>query len=1156
MHARFLLGPAGSGKTFHCLAEIRAELARSPEGPLLLLIAPKQATAQLERQLLSAGSLTGYTRLQILSFDRLAQFLLEEFSPAATDWLDDEGRVMVLRALLAEKKSQLRVFHATARLPGFATRLSLLLRELQRSQISPEHLAHLAEKITAPATLRDKLHDFALILRAYRDWLTTHHLQDADGVLDAATALLRSFTPPSTLHPQLPIASLWLDGFAEMTAQELDLLAALVPLCQTATLAFCLDTEPPAEPSWRSPWVVIGQTYLRCRQRIKEISSAQIETKVLPEADSPTRFTNNPVLAHIAANWSNPSSILHPPSSALRLAACATPEAEAILAAREILRFVRDGNQNHRYRDCAVLVRSLDGYADTLRRVFDRYEIPYFLDRREPIAHHPLAELTRSALRTVAYGWRQADWFGALKTGLVHASEDEIDRLENTALEFGWDGNLWRQPLILPEKPDVAETAEHLRQKIIPPFAALAQATAAPLTGLQLAAALRELWRDLDVEKTLERWSEVSVKSAIHQTVLDQLHAWLENIERAFPATALPVRDWLPILEAGLATLTIGVIPPALDQVLIGAIDRSRNPELKLACVLGLNEGVFPAPPAEDPLLNELERDALITAGARLGPTTRHRLGHEWFYGYIACTRASHRLILTCAAADARSNKLNRSAFFDHLAKLFPNLKPQEWQPPAGFSDIVHASEIITPAIQLQVGRVTPCAPTDALLALPELAPVLTRARELAAAVHDQLTPATAAQLYGRELPTSISGLEDFAACPFKFFVSRGLRAQERKRFELDSRERGSFQHEVLTLFHNELAAEKLLWRDIAPADARARIRRIGNQQLTSYRHGLFTADAARKFSGEILLGALETLIAVLVGWARDYQFDPALVEIGFGLPERQPPATASERRLQAAETSSIPPLPPVPSTPIPAPWPALRVEVGSGRALLLRGRIDRVDVWRDAATGAALAAVVDYKSSSRKLDRLKLHHGLQLQLPTYLAVLEQLPEARATLAANTLKPAGVFYVNLRGGFSSAKSRAEALADPATALRESFQHTGRYDEQALPHLDPSANGEQFKTHRASHDRMDSAAFRDLLDRAMENLRRFGGEIFSGQIAPAPFRKGGETACGFCDYASVCRFDAWTQPFRPLAEPPKAAAPEKLAAKPKRGVKQA
>src|SRR6266496_201415 len=35
---RFLLGPAGSGKTFRCLSEIRAALKASPEGPPLSLL--------------------------------------------------------------------------------------------------------------------------------------------------------------------------------------------------------------------------------------------------------------------------------------------------------------------------------------------------------------------------------------------------------------------------------------------------------------------------------------------------------------------------------------------------------------------------------------------------------------------------------------------------------------------------------------------------------------------------------------------------------------------------------------------------------------------------------------------------------------------------------------------------------------------------------------------------------------------------------------------------------------------------------------------------------------------------------------------------------------------------------------------------------------
>src|SRR6185437_1694829 len=140
---RFLLGPAGSGKTFRCLSEIRHALKASPDGPLILL-APKQATFQLERQLLADDSLRGYTRLRILSFERLASFIFDQLHSAPPKMLDEEGRLMVLRALLAKKRDELKLFRASARLTGFARQLSLVLREFQSNQLTSDALRKLA----------------------------------------------------------------------------------------------------------------------------------------------------------------------------------------------------------------------------------------------------------------------------------------------------------------------------------------------------------------------------------------------------------------------------------------------------------------------------------------------------------------------------------------------------------------------------------------------------------------------------------------------------------------------------------------------------------------------------------------------------------------------------------------------------------------------------------------------------------------------------------------------------------------------------------------------------------------------------------------------------------------------------------------------------
>src|SRR6202012_1811393 len=160
-------------------------------------------------------------------------------------------------------------------------------------------------------------------------------------------------------------------------------------------------------------------------------------------------------------------------------------------------------------------------------------------------------------------------------------------------------------------------TFERLRGLIFPPFEAFAiSLTNAGLqpNGRQLADALRRLWADLKVEARLTAWGNdltAGTSSAIHRTVWDQMNSWLDNVVLAFPQTSLSLSDWLPILDAGLASLTVGVIPPVLDEVLIGAIDRARNPDLKLALVLGVNESVFPAMPNVPAILTETDRDEL-----------------------------------------------------------------------------------------------------------------------------------------------------------------------------------------------------------------------------------------------------------------------------------------------------------------------------------------------------------------------------------------------------------------------------------------------------------------------------------------------------------------------------------------------------------------
>ncbi len=1134
MQARFLLGPAGSGKTFRCLAEIRAALRSNPEGPSatpeqsgggpLILLAPKQATFQLERQLLADGSLHGYTRLHIFSFERLAQFVLDELGVTLPKFLSDEGRVMVLRALLIRHADELKLFRGSARRPGFAQELGRLLNELSQHQITSAKLRLLAQRQGLHRELGDKLHDIALLLDAYATWLDAHGLQDGNHLLEAAFDALRNQF--KIQNSKLRIQSLWLDGFAEMTPQELDLLAAVIPSCERATLAFCLDEsgEKPEKLSWLSIWSAVGQSFQRCRQRLEDLPGCEIVIESLKHDPLKSRFANCLNLQRLEAGWQSSTGILPAKSDAdetstphsIRLTACTNAESEATFAVREILKFVRAGN---RYRDCAVLVRHLDGHQKPLQRAFQRYGIPYFLDRRESVAHHPLAELTRSALRTVAFDWSHDDWFAALKAGFAPVAETEIDRLENESLARGWRGKRWLEPIKLSENPELEKSLERVRQKIIPPFESfaklLAQQKHAP-NGLRLAKALRELWSALKVEPILEYWTLDEEKSAIHnpqsiihQTVWDQMNLWLDNVALAFAKEPVSLRDWLPILEAGLANLTVGVVPPALDQVLIGAIDRARNPDLKLAFVLGVNETLFPAVPDAPAILTDADRDELTIT---LGPNLRERLARERYYGYIACTRASERLMLTYARVDASGKVLNPSPFIAHLQDIFPLLLREEFSGEPDWSDAQHMSELVEPLIKTRPleSKNENWRNLFKSPALQSLADSLAALREPAET--ENLSPALAEKLYGPILRSSVSRLEEFASCPFRFFVRSGLRADERKVFELDARERGSFQHEVLKIFHEAIVNEGKLWRDFTPAEARERIGIIaaGLAQSADYRDGLLRDSAQTQFEARALTSALQDFIEVVVMWMHSqYEFDPVAVELGFGGKE--------------------------------ALMPAWEIALGDGHQLALNGRIDRVDLWRVPGSDDALAVVLDYKSSKKVLDKVLIENGVQLQLLGYLAALRRWPNPQQFFQAARLIPAGVFYLNLRGDYKSGGTRDEILADAGESRRKAYRHSGRFDADALAHLDRAGAADQFNYRRnqdgslrkGSTEALPRLEFEKLLDGVEIQLRAMGKRIFSGDAGVDPYRRGKQTPCEYCDYQAACRIDKWTHQYRIL-----------------------
>jgi ATP-dependent helicase/nuclease subunit B len=346
------------------------------------------------------------------------------------------------------------------------------------------------------------------------------------------------------------------------------------------------------------------------------------------------------------------------------------------------------------------------------------------------------------------------------------------------------------------------------------------------------------------------------------------------------------------------------------------------------------------------------------------------------------------------------------------------------------------------------------------------------------------------------------------------------LRAEERQRFEVDVRQAGSFQHEILARFHAAVTAAGQRWRDLPPATARQRVAQIAERLLEEFANGVFRTDARRRFVAQTLSRSVQDFVEVLLDWMlRAYAFDPVGAELVFG---------TSESAL-----------------------PGWDVDLGEGHRLLLQGKIDRVDLARIEGRAEALCVVIDYKSSARKIDPLLLHNGIQIQLPTYLAALCALARQRPLFEVVRLVPVGMFYANLRGGWQREPNRTEAATNRADARRKGYCHRGRFSLDGLRFLDrlwdQAVGSGQFsyapggKLNRRNQDPLPAAEFAALLDRVEQTVQEIARQVFAGTARVAPFVKGAsETACQICLYPSICRFDPWLHEYRRLQPPPPAA----------------
>ena len=780
MALQFIFGNPGSGKSHYLYEHIIRESMKHPDTNYIILV-PEQFTMQTQKELVLRHPRHGIMNIDVLSFARLAFRVLEETGNGSREILDDEGKNLILRRLAGKKEDSLKVLKGNIKKPGYISEVKSVISELTQYNISPDGMDDMITEADESSYLAWKLKDIQVMYQAFEEYLADKYITKEE-ILD----ILSSVMDKSRMLKDSVIA---LDGFTGFTPLQNKVLGEMLQHCQKVMITVTMDKR-------EDPYVLKDkyQLFALSKQMVTSLVRIAGEKKVLVEEpvclyqEPVWRFRNAPALAFLEKELFRYSGRTYrEKQSNVRVYAAANPRMEVECAAQRIRFLIR--KKEYRYREIAVIASDMNLYADEIEKTFREYEIPVFMDYKRNVLLNSFVEYIRSLLAMTEQNFSAESVFRFLRTDLTGFTGEELDLLENYVLALGIRGyKKWQEKWIRRAKDTTEEELEvlnHLRVCFVEKTEDLVfvlkqrQKTVRDVT-----LAICEFLEKEEIQKqvkVLENQFTEAGELALAKEYAQIYRVVMELFDKFVSLLGderIALKEYRELLDAGMEEARIGVIPPSLDEVMAGDIERTRLKDIRALILLGVNDSLIPGNASAGGLISDRDRERFEERGIALAPGTREKSYIQKFYLYLHMTKPTEELMLTYSKVSADGKSRRAAYLIGDLKRMYTKLpvfnmdqygmETKEMLPQTGIGPLI---EGLQNPKKMEEGSWQElyrwyCAQEDWSEKVHDLAKISRYRRP-----EDDLTLQTARKLYGDWVP-SISRLEKFAACACLHFLT------------------------------------------------------------------------------------------------------------------------------------------------------------------------------------------------------------------------------------------------------------------------------------------------------------------------------------------------------------------------------------------------
>lgn len=1094
MSLKLIYGKSGSGKSEYCFKEIAKDINKEK----IYLIVPNQMALMAEKKLMEITNNVSLINTEVITFNRMAFRVRNEIGGAKKTNLSKSGKAMLLYDILCKQKDSLNFLGKSSENVDI---IGNSITEFKKHRIDINKLREECNN-TQDVYLKLKLNDMITMYEEFESSIQNRFLDEND-VLD----ILNNQIVESN---QFKDAIIYIDEFVGFTTQEYQIIAKLLQIAKQVNITICTDNLMQNEELDKDIFYASKNTGIKLINIAKEYG-IEIEEDV--KLKNLYRFKNEE-LKHLEENFYKiPYKKYEEEPKNIKMFLANNQYSEIEHIATQIVKLVR--NEEYRYKDISVITKNLSIYSSLIKVIFSNYNIPVFIDEKRELSENIIVKFLISVLEICNKNWSYESVFNYLKTGFVNIEREEIFKLENYCIRWGIKGNKWyKEDWNYVGKDEYTkeevDRLNELRRMIVKPIRNLQEKAKKDNTFFNLTKILYEFLQEMKLKETIKlKINKLEEKGFIelaneYETSFKVLIELFDEIVLVFGEEKTNFDKYISTLKIGLKNTGLGKIPATQDEVIVGDVSRSRSHKVKAVFIIGINDGEFPSVYKDEGFFNDKDREYLKEQGFELANGSLENLYEENFNIYKAFTVAEEKLFLSYASSDNEGRTLRPSILITKMKKIYSNLQET--------SDIIsQEKEVITKnntfdnliekLNDYQEGKDVEDIWFDVLNYYENDA--LWKSRLLKSLegitytnIPEQIKPEFVKKLYGETLHTTISRLERYRSCPFSFYLEYGLKLKEKKSLKLDPIDTGSFMHEVIDTFFENVSNKKISIKEIENADIEKIVKQIVEEKLNLTSNYIFKSIPKFIILTNRLCRLVTLSIIYIVQGLKNTDFEVVGNEIEFKNGKEYRP---------------------------------IEIVTKDGKKVEITGKIDRIDLAKDE-TGKYIR-IIDYKSSAKDINLNEVLAGLQLQLITYLD---------AVCQDKDLIPAGILYFGLVEPKIDKGKRAKDITEEEIEqkLREHFRMNGLVlaEMNIINMMDNKLkDGEKSDVipvkikKDGTMDKTSKVVSRkefEILQKYVKNtLAQISKEILDGNIDIKPYYnvKTKRKPCEYCKYNSICNF---------------------------------